>query len=82
MVSAADAAGALAAGSIAGFIIHVLNLGNPPSKTWAPLPGFVVLCALGKLLAAPCVLLLLRLRERVLLRGVGADGSGHSPLCA
>ena len=66
LVSAADAAGGIAAGSISTFVTHTLRLGNPPVASWTSFPGFVVICAIAKLAAAPCVLLMLKLRERVM----------------
>lgn len=64
LVSAADAAGGLAAGAVSTLSAGWLHLGNPPARSWAPLPLFILLCAAAKLAVAPAVLLLLRVRER------------------
>lgn len=73
LVSAADAAGGLVAGSLSTLAVHVLNLGEPPEHTWAPLPFFICACAAAKLLTAPFVLLMLRMRTRVLQSDADPD---------
>ena len=66
LVAAADAAGALAAGTLSALAVHLLHLGDPPqADSWGALPLFVAACALAKLLAVPGVLLLLRVQEQL-----------------
>ena len=63
VVSAADSAGSLAAGSLSIALIDAFGIGNPPRGSWRYLPALIGVCAAAKLLAAPIVLLLLRLRR-------------------
>ena len=90
LVAAADAAGALVAGSLSVVLVHALQVGNPSGTdgeggepSWSQLPLFVVLCSLCKIAAVPCVLLLLTLRRRVQgasQRAVLVAGSSHHGL--
>lgn len=68
LVAAADAAGALAAGSLSTLAVHALHIGNSSAEgsSWDRLPLFIVGCACCKVAAVPGVLLLLRLRRRAL----------------
>ena len=66
LVAAADAVGALAAGTISTIMVGALHIGAPPEASWARLPLMVAVCASCKVALVPAVLLLLRLREWVM----------------